>query len=376
MLRDSSLSIAFTGVLEFGVGAITRLPDVLAGLGAKRAFLVTDRGMPATGIIDRVSGLLANVEYEVYSNVSSNPGVDDLDEAAEQIRALGESVVIAVGGGSALDAAKGIALLGANPGTARDFDYRNEPGHPAVPIVAVPTTAGTGAETNGFGVIADGRRKVYIGHSSAKPRVSILDPSLTTGLPPGATAATGMDALTHGIESLASKGSNPVSAAYASQAIALVSRWLAAAVAQGEDLEARSQLLLGAHLAGLALSISGLGLAHGIAHSVTNHTGAVHGLALSAVLAEVMEFCLPAYAAAGTAMGLPAEDDRALAAQAAAACRQLAAEVDADRRLSDLGCDAALVPAIAAGALADGVTANSPEIPAQQQLERLLLETL
>jgi alcohol dehydrogenase class IV len=337
MLRDSSLSIVFTGVLEFGVGAITRLPDVLAGLGAKRAFLVTDRGMPATGIIDRVSGLLADVEYEVYSGVSCNPGVDDLDEAAEQMRALGESVVIAVGGA---------------------------------------TTAGTGAETNGFGVIADGRRKVYIGHSSAKPRVSILDPELTTGLPPGATAATGMDALTHGIESLASKGSNPVSAAYASQAIALVSRWLPAAVAQGEDLEARSQLLLGAHLAGLALSISGLGLAHGIAHSVTNHTGAVHGLALSAVLAEVMEFCLPAYAAAGTAMGLTAEDDRALAAKATAACRQLAAEVDADRRLSDLGGDAALVPAIAAGALADEVTANSPEIPTQQQLERLLLEAL
>src|SRR3954471_7008183 len=147
------------------------------------------------------------------------------------------AAVLALGGGSALDAAKGISLLAGNPdAAAADADRLWDAGD-GLPLIAVPTTAGTGAETNGFGVTEDrcARRKVYIGHSSVKPRIAVLDPELTLGLPARVTAATGLDALVHGIESLASRGSTPFSAAYATQAVTLVGRWLPAAYRDGGD---------------------------------------------------------------------------------------------------------------------------------------------
>jgi alcohol dehydrogenase class IV len=370
MLSESSFALSPVGRIDFGCGAIERLPEAVAAVGKTKAFIVTDKGMRATGIIDRVAALLtaAGVPHEVYDGVAPNPSTSDIDAAAERIRRFGDAAVVPIGGGSSLDAAKGIALLAVNPGVARDYDYRASPGRPGLPLIAVPTTSGTGAETNGFGVIEDpvAHRKVYIGHGSVQPLVSILDPELTVGLPPRATAATGMDALVHGIESLVSRGSTPVSAAYATQAVAMVGRWLPAAVRDGSDIEARAQLILGAHLAGLALSLSGLGLVHGIAHSVTNHTGAVHGLALTAVLDRVMEFsesAAPGYAVVAGALGAP---------KAVIACRELADEVGLRGGLGDLGCTAEMVESIAVGALADEVTANAPRIPTSAQLEDLL----
>jgi alcohol dehydrogenase class IV len=177
-----------------------------------------------------------------------------------------------------------------------------------------------------------------------------------------------MDALVHGIESLASRRANPVSVAYASEAVRLVSASLAAAVADGSDLEARASLLMGAHLAGLALSISGLGVVHGLAHATTAHTGAVHGLALSSVLTEVMARTAPAagvaYARAAEAMG---------AADAVSAAGALADEVGARRPLRDLGVTTGLVTPIAAGALADAVSHNHPRRMDPAEVEEIVL---
>ena len=357
-LAGRSLSLDPTPRIEFGVGAVARLPEVLADLGARRVLLVTDSGLRSAGVVDGVLTLLetAGLETAVHDAIVPNPSTATLDRAAADVRRLGACVVVALGGGSVLDAAKGIALLGTNPGTTADLLAADEP-VAGLPLVAVPTTAGTGAETNGFGVIEDAAacRKVYVGHPSVRPRVSVLDPALTVGLPPGATAATGMDALVHGIESLASRGANPVSAAYATEALRLVSGSLAAAVADGTDLEARAGLLMGAHLAGLALSISGLGLVHGIAHATTAHTGAVHGLALSSVLAEVMARSAAAapeaYARAAAAMG---------ASDAVEAAGGLADSVGVRLPLRDLGVRPEQVASIAAGALADPVSRNHP----------------
>jgi alcohol dehydrogenase class IV len=380
---DLGFSLDPHGRIEFGAGAVDRLGNAVVALGRARAFVVTDTGMPPTGIVDRVEALLAGagVPSTVYAGVRPNPSTDDIDAAADLVRGFGDAVVVAVGGGSALDAAKGIALLGANEGSARDHDYTATPARPGLPVVAVPTTAGTGAETNGFGVIEDraARRKVYLGHASVRPVLSILDPVLTLGLPPAATAATGMDALTHGIESLASRGSNPVSAAYATEAVSLVSAHLARAVDDGSDLEARSALLLGAHLAGLALSISGLGLVHGLAHAITNHTGAAHGLALTAVLDDVMarsvDVAGPAYRRVAGAMGLDATGSHAPRA-AVEAVRGLAETVGARRTLGALGVRPDQVPAIADGALADPVSANHPRRFGREEVERVLADHL
>ncbi|MBA2639947.1 MAG: iron-containing alcohol dehydrogenase, partial [Nocardioidaceae bacterium] len=297
-LAATTMSLEPSARIEFGVGAIARLPECLDELGADRVFLVTDVGLRAAGVVDRVVGLLESSgrAVTVHDAITPNPGTATLDAATAAVRSACSAgtaagcAVVALGGGSVLDAAKGIALLGTNSATARDLAAGTAM-RPGLLVVAVPTTAGTGAETNGFGVIEDERahRKLYVGDASVRPRVCVLDPELTVGLPRAATAATGIDALVHGIESLASRGANPVSVAYAAEAVRLVSGSLAAAVADGADLEARAQLLLGSHLAGRALSISGLGLVHGIAHATTSHTGAVHGVALAAVLTEVME---------------------------------------------------------------------------------------
>ena len=373
----SSLSFGLDAAarIEFGVGAVSRLPGCVEELGGRTVLLVTDVGLRATGTVDRVVGLLeaAGLSVTVYDAVAPNPSTATLDAAAPAARAAVQSggcVVVALGGGSVLDSAKGIALLATNLMTAGDLTDRTRTVLPGLPVVAVPTTAGTGAETNGFGVIEDERacRKVYIGHRSVRPCASVLDPGLTVGLPAGPTAATGMDALVHGIESLASRRANPVSVAYASEAVRLVSTSLAAAVADGSDLEARSSLLMGAHLAGLALSISGLGVVHGLAHATTAHTGAVHGLALSSVLTEVMTRTAPAagvaYARAAEAMG---------AADAVSAAGALADEVGARRPLRDLGVTTGLVTPIAAGALADAVSHNHPRRMEPAEVEEIVL---
>lgn len=370
------LSVELTGRTEFGPGVLAELPAFVDSLGRARAFVVTDRGLRATGIVGRVEKILAaaGLEHAVHEDIGPNPPTTELDRGAARLRSFGDDcAVIAVGGGSALDAAKGISLLAGNPdAVAADAD-RLWDAADGLPLIAVPTTSGTGAETNGFGVTEDvcAHRKVYIGHSSVKPRIAVLDPELTLGLPAKVTAATGLDALVHGIESLASLGSTPVSAAYATQAVTLVGRWLPTAYRDGGDLEARSQLMFGAHLAGHALTLSGLGLVHGIGHALTAHTGTPHGVALAAVLEEVMTFSVTAasdaYETAARALHVDPTPDAAIAA-----VREISAAIDIKRPLRDLGVTRDQIPVIAAGAVADAVTKNAPRRPTELEVSELL----
>ncbi|GAA4524913.1 iron-containing alcohol dehydrogenase family protein [Amycolatopsis samaneae] len=373
------LSVEPSGRLEFGPGVLAGLPGFVAELGHDRAFVITDRGLRATGIVGRVERTLAaaGLAHEVHEDVGPNPSTVELDRGAARLRGFGNAVVVALGGGSALDAAKGISVLAGNPdAVAADADTLWSAAD-GLPIVAVPTTAGTGAETNGFGVVEDlhVRRKVYIGHSSVLPRIAVLDPELTLGLPAPVTASTGLDALVHGIESLASRGANPVSAAYATQAVSMVSRWLPVAYRDGADLEARSRLMLGAHLAGRALTLSGLGLVHGIGHALTARTGTPHGVALAAVLEEVMTFSAPAaasaYETAARAMGVSTVDGGGADA-AIAAVREISGSIGIKRPLRELGVTREMLPAIAEAAVADAVTKNSPRLPAPAEVLDLL----
>nr|WP_227026106.1 iron-containing alcohol dehydrogenase [Streptomyces fodineus] len=219
-------------------------------------------------------------------------------------------------------------------------------------------------------------RKVYIGHPSVRPQAALLDPELTLCLPPAATAATGIVALVHGIESPASRGANAFSVACATQAVGMVSRALPAAHRDGSDLDARAELMMGAHLAGQALTLSGLGLVHGIGHALTAHTGTPHGVALAAVLEEVMEFSAPAagaaYEQATRAMRVPPPDDGDWARAAVTAVREQCGALDIKRPLRELGTDRDLLPAIAAGATADAVTKNAPRLPEEAEVLELL----
>jgi len=331
-------------------------------------------------VLAKVEAILksAGIETASYTEIKPNPTTTLIDTAAKVGVAFGADCIVALGGGSSLDSSKGIALVVANPTySSAKFDYSITPDRPALPIIAIPTTSGTGSETNNWGVIDDPIRqcKFYVGDSSTTPIAAILDPELTVGLPPRPTAGTGIDALTHAIESLTSKGRTPVSAAYAHEAIKLISRALPIAVKEGANVEARGDMLMGAHLAGLALTLSGLGLVHGIAHSVSAHVGAAHGEALATVLPEVMEFnsreVSDIYATVGNDMGVSANS-----ATAIEAVRDLSESINIRNSLSHYGVKQEMIAEIAKTVLADSVTSNNPIAPTEGEVQGILTSRL
>jgi alcohol dehydrogenase class IV len=366
--------------IRFGAGSVAQLPEVVAGLNKKKVFIVTDPGVAAAGVLAKVEAILksAGIETASYTEIKPNPTTTLIDAAAKHGITFGADCIVALGGGSSLDSSKGISLVVANPTfSSAKFDYSITPDRPALPIIAIPTTAGTGSETNNWGVIDDPIRqcKFYVGDASTTPVAAILDPELTIGLPPRPTAGTGIDALTHAIESLTSKGSTPVSAAYAHQAVKLIARALPTAVRDGANVDARGDMLMGAHLAGLALTLSGLGLVHGIAHSVSAHVGAAHGEALATVLPEVMQFnareVSDIYATVGNDMGVSANSDTAIEA-----VRDLADSIQIRNSLSHYGVKQEMVGDIAKTVLADSVTSNNPIAPSDGEVQAILLSRL
>ena len=383
----AELPIGVTPPAHFGSGAVAKLPGIVAAAGGSSVLLVTDAALAATPVVGTVGSLLtaAGLPVTVFSGVHPNPTTDDLAAGARLAsaaadRTSGRPVVVAVGGGSPIDAAKGIALAAVNPQRGRELGYRSQFAAPALPLVAVPTTAGTGAETNAFGVVTDvaASRKFYVGHASTMPAAAILDPDLTVGLPPGATAATGMDALTHAVESYLSVRSNPWSAGIALQVIRMVSEFLPRAVADGADREARGQMLLAAHMAGIAMASTGLGACHAIGHALGGRFDVPHGVALTMVLPQVLSFSLPAVSArlANVAFALGAGSAAAAAdANAAAAVEAIAAlavSVGMTQRLADFGIGPDDFGQIAADALDDEVLANAPAQPTAADVAAIL----
>ncbi|MCD2196616.1 iron-containing alcohol dehydrogenase [Actinomycetospora endophytica] len=370
--------------VDSGPGALARLGDhvldVHSGARTGGAVIVTDRGLRATGIVDEALAVLAGVGCPtvVIDDVPGNPTVVSVEAGAGVVAEAfpgSRPVVVALGGGSALDAAKGIARLAADSSG------------PGLPLVAVPTTAGTGAETNGFGVLEDPARrcKVYCGDASTTPRVAVLDPLLTHGLPAGPTAATGVDALVHALESLVSRGRSPVSEAFAVEALRRVWRWLPAAVGDGADGTARAEMLVGAHLAGQALTRSGLGLVHALGHAITAHHGVVHGRALGLVLPEVVAWSLDG---TGIVSGDTGPDDGAWARVAetlgvpvvavpealAGWCEAVGVSVGIDGEALGLGRPE--IDALATTAAADPVGRNAPRAADRGALVGLLTRSV
>jgi alcohol dehydrogenase class IV len=382
MLSTRQLTLDYGPTTRFGVGAVAELPRIVTRLGGRRILIVTDEGVGASEPFAAVVGMLQSTGIEtcVFDAIRANPGTETLDQGATVVRQWGAEIVVAIGGGSVLDASKGIALMAANEGPATAFDYRAEPKRSGLPLIAIPTTAGTGSETNSFGVIEHGqtRRKFYVGHPSVLPRAVILDPELTCGLPPGPTAATGMDVLAHALESLSSPSNNPYAEGLNLQVIGMVAEYLPRAWADGDDIEARAQMLLAAHMAGLAFATTGLGLGHAIAHALGAHIGATHGVALAVVLPHVLRFNLPdrwgTYARAARSLHVSASPgyEREDAEAAIARVRGLALDLDMPRALGELGLESRMIPRVIPDILGDEVIANAPRIPSAAELEELL----
>jgi alcohol dehydrogenase class IV len=386
-ITEQSIGIGPFPPATFAVGAIAELAGKVRGLGATRAAIVTDRGLVATPLPGSVAALLAEagLAVEVFGDVHPNPTTDDVDSGAAVVRALGaETAVVSLGGGSALDGAKAIALAAANSVPAAALDWGNPALAPALPIVAVPTTSGTGAECNDFGVVTDTatHRKCYLGGPSCLARAVILDPALTLTLPAGATAASGIDCLTHAVESFLSIRANAWADGLDLQVVRLVAQFLRRAVTDGSDLEARSHLLLAAHTAGLAMSTTGLGIVHGVAHPLGGRFDVPHGVALAMVLGECLRFNRPQRVERLARLAEPlgvfdasASQDRNADA-AIAAIEQLVADVRLNLRLDGFGITKADLPQLVADTLADAVMANTPRTASAEDVQAILLAAL
>ena len=371
----------------FAVGAIETLADKVRATGAARAAVVTDRGLLATplpeGVADRLR--IAGLSAQVFGDVNPNPTTANVDAGAATVRTLGErTVIVSLGGGSALDAAKGIALAAANRAAAADLGWGDPGLNPALPIIAVPTTSGTGAECNDFGVVTDAasHRKCYLGGPSCLADSVILDPALTLTLPPGATAASGVDCLTHAVESFLSIRANAWADGLDLQVVRLVSTFLRRAVDDGEDLEARSHLLLAAHTAGQAMSTTGLGIVHGVAHPLGGRFDVPHGVALAMVLGTCLRFNraerVERLARLAEPLGVSdasASSDRNADA-AIDAIERLVADVHLDKRLPDFGITPADLPRLVQDTLADAVMANTPRPAEAEDIHAILATAL
>ena len=387
-LAERTLELVLRDRVRFERGAIAALPALVREVGGAdaRAFIVSDPGVVASGVITRVADVLRGVGIEVglFGEVEPNPGMTVVERGGAALRAFGTAttVVVPVGGGSSMDTAKAISLWAENDVRATDLGYDDPDLAPGRPLIAVPTTAGTGAETNSFGVITDeaAGRKSYIGHPSLLPFACILDPDLTVGLPPAATAATGIDAMTHSLESLLSRHPNPFAEALALQVIRTIGTFLPRAVAVGTDMEARGQLLLASHLAGIGqASGTGVGLVHALGHALGTHGRLPHGTALAAILPEVLAFYLGTrdreLALVAVALGAAAPGDPPDRAARAGvdAVADLIGRVGQGRTLRELGLEPSTIPALVEDALADPAIRNSPRLPTAQEATAILV---
>ncbi len=347
-----------TASIQFGAGKLHEIAPLAAGRLGSRILLVTDPGMRTTGIIDRALGLLrgGGLEVGVFDAVEADPPETVILAAAEAARAFGAEGVIGIGGGSSLDVAKLVAvLLGGGEDLAAIYGIGKVRG-PRLPLLLVPTTAGTGSEVTPISVVTTGsNEKMAVVSPVLLPDVAILDPELTYGLPPHVTAATGIDAMVHAIEAHASinPNNNPVSRSLAREALALMGRSLERAVHKGHDTQARAEMLLGSMLAGQAFANSPVAAVHALAYPIGGRYHVPHGLSNALVLPFVLRFNAVVAADAYAAFAhIPFPSLTALQGQekAAAFCDALAAlsaRCGLPQRLRDVGIPHEALPDMA-----------------------------
>ena len=278
----------------FGKGAVRLLGPELKKTGIRRALLITDRGLYQSGLADKVARVLsdAGIEYAVYYNVKPNPTVLTVNECLAAARAIDAGVLIALGGGSAIDTAKAVSIVMANGGRVEQYEGVNKSIHAGLPLVAINTTAGSGSECTNYYVVTDPVRKTKMAMEDINCMVSIAvnDIDFMSSMPPKLTAATGMDALTHAIEAIFSKEATPITDKDAVWAIDTIISCLPRAVQNGADEHARTMMAYAENVAGMAFSNAGLGMVHAMAHALGGHYNLPHGVCNAVLLPYVLRF--------------------------------------------------------------------------------------
>ncbi|MCA9036370.1 MAG: iron-containing alcohol dehydrogenase [Planctomycetaceae bacterium] len=280
--------------LVFGTGTFGQLGTIAVELKANRVLLVTDPGLRDAGHSETACRVLqeAGMQVFVFDAVTQNPTTDDVNKCVEFASPLKIDLIVGLGGGSSMDCAKGANFLLTNGGQMHDYKGIGRATQPMLPMIAIPTTSGTGSEAQSFAVIADAKThtKMACGDPKAACRVAILDPELTVTMPPSVAAATGIDAMTHAIESFVTTKRNPFSQMFARNAWSLLAQSFATVLREPGNLAARGNMQLGAFFAGTSIEASMLGAAHAAANPLTAHFGTVHGHAVGMLLPHIIRW--------------------------------------------------------------------------------------
>lgn len=293
-LIPSAFDITPRTRLVFGSGTVARVGLLARELGGTRALLVTDRGIVAAGHAGRTAENLrqAGIEVVVFDGVRENPTTVDVDRCLALAREGSIDLIIGLGGGSSMDTAKGTNFLLTNGGVMRDYWGVGKAQRPMLPMIAIPTTSGTGSECQSAALIADEitHQKMACLDPKAAARIAVLDPDLTLSQPVRVTSVTGVDAIAHALETAVTRKRNPLSSLHSQEAFNLLIRALPVVLSEPGNLSGRSQMLLGAALAGTAIELSMLGAAHAAANPLTARFGIVHGAAVGLMLPAVIRF--------------------------------------------------------------------------------------
>jgi len=347
--------------IVIGLGALANTPGEARQLGGTKALIVTDPGVVAAGLIERLTAALADggIAHVIYDRVTPDPPPEIIDRGAAHYKSEGCDFVLGFGGGSSLDAAKGIGLLTANPGKIMDYCGIDKVPQKGAPLILIPTTAGTGSEVTRVLMVSDPRdgAKLPVFSPFALADAALVDPLLSKSMPPEVTADTGIDALVHAIETYVSTNATVFSDVLAERAIELIAEYLPIAWAKGSQLEARFQLSVAATLAGMAFGSGGLGAVHALAHSLGTVEHMPHGRTNAIMLPHVMKYNLAGnpekFAVIAELMGYDTDGSTLMeaAGQSVRAVRDLLDALKVSCRLADYELPMENIPKLVAGAM-------------------------
>ena len=382
-----TMNFASPRLLLVAAGAVRQIADVLAKFGLTRPLVVTDPFMVSSGMVRNCLDPLAaaGISVGVFSDTVSDPTDRVIEAGVAELRNGDFDCLIGFGGGSPIDTAKAMAILAAGGGKMRDYKVPFAADTGALPVIAIPTTAGTGSECTRFTVITDTERdeKMLIAGLGALPLAAVVDYELTYSVPPRTTADTGVDSLTHALEAFVSKRANPVSDALALSAMALIGANIRQAYAEPRNAAAREAMMLGATEAGLAFSNSSVALVHGMSRPIGAHFHVPHGLSNAMLLPAVTRFSVPGaevrYAQAARQIGFAAQDDSDAAAAAKlvtgleALNKALSVPTPAEFGIKEADWNGKMA-LMAEQALASGSPGNNPRVPTAEEIVTLYRE--
>ncbi|MFC5711522.1 iron-containing alcohol dehydrogenase [Thalassorhabdus alkalitolerans] len=382
MVEEKVYGFFIPSVNLMGVGAVNEAGERIKNLGMKKSLIVTDEGLYNMGVADDVANIIkaAGVDVEIFPGSEPNP--TDLNVAAglEVYESSGCDSIVSLGGGSSHDCAKGIGLVASNGGRIHDYEGVDQSTNPLPPLVAINTTSGTASEMTRFCIITDTERKVKMAivDKHTTPKISINDPILTVKKPAGLTAATGIDALTHAVEAYVSTDATPITDACALQTMRLVSKYLRAAVANGEDIEARNQMSYAQFLAGMAFNNASLGYVHAIAHQFGGIYNFPHGVCNAILLPHVERFNLMSkperFADIAEALGENIEglSKRAAAEKAIEAIETLCKDVGIPDGFAEMGAKEEDIETLAIHAMNDACALTNPRKATLDEIKQIV----